>query len=281
MKWGILATGNIAKNFARTIGAMNDPDEIIKAVGSRDAKKARGFADEYKIERAYGSYEELAADPDVEIVYIATPNNMHYENTLLCLNAGKHVLCEKPFTTCAQDAEKLYALAEEKGLFLMEGRWIRFLPMYAKLREILDSGELGEIRHMNVQYGFIANGARRERKFRSELGGGALLDIGIYNLGFLYMMTGKAPESFTTQVRMSEFGTDEYSVLQLVYPGGITAHSLQTIGMQIDRNASILCSKGAVYIDIRAAFMRTPSIAEGLGGGNAAISLFPGYLYMC
>ncbi len=249
MKWGILATGNIAKNFARTIRAMNDPDERIAAVGSRDVANAEAFADEFGIERAYGSYEELVSDPDVEVIYIATPNNMHYENTLLCLNAGKHVLCEKPFTTCAADAKKLYALAREKGLFLMEGFWIRFLPLYDKLREILDSGELGEIRHINVQYGFIANGARRRRKFLSELGGGALLDIGIYNLGFLYMLTGQSPKSFTNEVKMNEFGTDEYSVLQLVYPGGITAHSLQVIGMQVDRKASILCSKGSVYLD--------------------------------
>jgi len=168
---------------------------------------------------------------------------------MLCLQKGKHVLCEKPFTTCAKDAEELYAFAEERRLFLMEGVWIRFLPLYNELKKILRSGELGEIKHMSVQYGFIANGARRERKFRSELGGGVLLDIGIYNLTFLHMLTGQTPESFTSVVHMNEYNTDEYSVLQLVYPDGVTAHSLQTIGMQIDRKAAILCSKGAVYLD--------------------------------
>jgi len=249
MRWGILATGNIAKNFAKTISSMNDPNESVVAVGSRDSERAESFASEFGIERAYGAYEDLAADTDVEAVYIATPNNLHYENTLLYLQNGKHVLCEKPFTTCAKDAEKLYAFAEEKRLFLMEGVWIRFLPLYDELKKVLRSGELGSIRHMNVQYGFIANGARRERKFLSKLGGGALLDIGIYNLTFLHMLTGQSPESFTSIVHMSEYGTDEYSALQLVYPDGVTAHSLQTIGMQIDRKAAILCSKGAVYLD--------------------------------
>lgn len=156
MKWGILASGTIAAKFARTINAMAnggesdsamarggesgsakaDEGESLIAVGSRSAQKAQEFADEYNIPRAYGSYEDLAADPDVEAVYIATPNNLHYENALLCLNAGKHVLCEKPFTTNAADAQKLYEIAEQKGLFIMEAFWIRFLPLYDKLLSI-------------------------------------------------------------------------------------------------------------------------------------------------
>ena len=126
MKWGILASGTIAAKFARTVNAMSHEGESLIAVGSRSARKARAFADEHGIPKAYGSYEELAADPDVEAIYIATPNNLHYENALLCLNAGKHVLCEKPFTTNAADAQKLYKTAEEKGLFIMEA--FRFTP---------------------------------------------------------------------------------------------------------------------------------------------------------
>ena len=104
MKWGILASGTIAAKFARTVNAMSGETEVLIAVGSRSAQKAQKFADEHDLPKAYGSYEELAADPEVEAVYIATPNNLHYENALLCLNAGKHVLCEKPFTTNAGDA---------------------------------------------------------------------------------------------------------------------------------------------------------------------------------
>ena len=258
MKWGILASGTIAAKFARTVNAMSHEGESLVAVGSRSALKARAFADEHGIPKAYGSYEELAADPDVEAIYIATPNNLHYENALLCLNAGKHVLCEKPFTTNAADAQKLYKTAEEKGLFIMEAFRIRFLPLYAKLLEIIKSEEYGKLRHARCDYGFIAQGARRERKFKSELGGGALLDIGIYNLGFLHMVMGASPESFTSEVHLNEFGTDDFSVLQLSYPGGRTAHALQTIGMQIERQGALYFDRASVYLpDFQGAFSMT------------------------
>ena len=264
MKWGILASGTIAAKFARTVNAMSHEGESLVAVGSRSARKARAFADEHGIPKAYGSYEELAADPDVEAIYIATPNNLHYENALLCLNAGKHVLCEKPFTTNAADAQKLYKTAEEKGLFIMEAFWIRFLPLYAKLLEIIKSEEYGKLRHARCDYGFIAQGARRERKFKSELGGGALLDIGIYNLGFLHMVMGASPESFTSEVHLNEFGTDDFSVLQLSYPGGRTAHALQTIGMQIERQGALYFDRASVYLpDFQGAFSMTVRPVDG------------------
>ena len=258
MKWGILAAGTIAAKFARTVNAMAAEGEMPVAIGSRSMEKAQKFADEHGIRKAYGSYEELAADPDVEAIYIATPNNMHYENALLCLNAGKHVLCEKPFTTNSEDARKLYAIALEKHLFIMEAFWIRFLPLYDRLMKIVRSGEYGELRHARCEYGFIAQGARRERKFRSELGGGALLDIGIYNLGFLHMIMGASPLSFTSEVHLNEFGTDDFSVLQLCYPDGRTAHSLQTIGMQIERRGALYFDKASVYLpDFQEAFSMT------------------------
>ena len=264
MKWGILATGTIAAKFAKTINAMQAEGEELIAVGSRNEEKARDFAAVHGIPGAYGSYEELAADPEVEAVYIATPNNMHYANALLCLNAGKNVLCEKPFTTSAADAANLYRIAEEKGLFIMEAFWIRFLPLYEKLLEVIRSGEYGRLRHARCDYGFIAKGARRERKFRSELGGGALLDIGIYNLGFLRMVMGADPEVFTSEVHFSEFGTDDFSVLQLRYPDGKTAHSLQAIGMQIDRQAALYFDRASIYLpDFQGAYSMTILPVDG------------------
>ena len=134
MKWGILATGVIARKFADTINQM--PGESLAAVGSRTLEQAKAFADEYKAGKYYASYEELAADPEVEAIYVSTPNSMHFENCRMCLNAGKHVLCEKPFTTESWQAEALYRLAEEKGLFIMEAFWTRLLPLYEKLRAV-------------------------------------------------------------------------------------------------------------------------------------------------
>jgi len=257
MNWGIMATGTIAEKFSKTIISMRSEDEKTVAVGSRDKDRAHVFAEKYGIEKAYGSYEELAADPNVDAVYIATPNNLHFANTMMCLNAGKHVLCEKPFTTCAEDAEKLYQAADEKGLFVMEGFWTRFLPLYDELLKIVGSKQFGELRHARCDYGFIANGERRERKLLSDLGGGALLDIGIYNLGFLRLLMGD-PEAFESEVRFNEYGTDEFSVIQLRYPGGQTAHSLQTIGLQIERRAALYFDKASIYLpDFQAAYSMT------------------------
>ena len=145
MKWGILATGTIAKKFASTVEQMGAEGEQLVAVGSRHLESAQAFAQQYGIPRCYDSYEALAADPEVEAIYIATPNTLHYENCKLCLEQGKHVLCEKPFTISPEQAQELYRLAEEKHLFLMEAFWIWLLPLYDRLRQILTAGTIGEL----------------------------------------------------------------------------------------------------------------------------------------
>ena len=199
MKWGILATGTIAKKFASTVEQMGAEGEQLVAVGSRHLESAQAFAQQYGIPRCYDSYEALAADPEVEAIYVATPNTLHYENCKLCLEQGKHVLCEKPFTISPEQAQQLYRLAEEKHLFLMEAFWIWLLPLYDRLRQILAAGTIGELKQITCQYGFAVSGARKDRKFDSGLGGGALLDIGIYNLGFLRILTGQDPEKVETK----------------------------------------------------------------------------------
>lgn len=252
MKWGIMATGNIANKFAKTINMMKDAgeDQELVACASRSLEKAKQFAETYGIEKAYGSYEEMLEDTEVEVVYIATPNNFHYENCKACLNAGKHVLCEKPFTVDAGEAAKLYELAKEKGLFIMEGFWIRFLPALQKMQEIIKSGEIGDVMFARSDYGFIAKGARRVRKFAPELAGGALLDIGIYNLGFMRMVMGDTnPVNYNDNYHLSEFGTDDFSTIMMQYPNGASAHILTSIGMDFPRNAAVLGTKGSIYLD--------------------------------
>ena len=226
MKWGILATGTIARKFADTVNHMDPEAEKLIACASRNLEHGKAFAEKYGIPKVYGSYGEMMTDSEVEAVYIATPNNLHYENCRMCLEAGKHVLCEKPFTLSTEQAQELFDLAEEKGLFIMEAFWIRFLPAYDKLRAMLRDGVIGEVNRITSQFGFVAEGARRERKFKSELGGGALLDIGIYNLGFFHMITETAPEG----------------------PGGCSGHCIQAIGKQLDRNARIEGSEGVITI---------------------------------
>ena len=247
MKWGILATGTIARKFAQTINEMKD--QSLVAVGSRSARSAADFASRFAIPRAHDSYEALAADPEVECVYVATPNTLHYENCKLCLDHGKHVLCEKPFTINPQQAEALYRLAAQKGLRVMEALWTRMLPLYAELRNRIRGGEIGSITRIACQYGFIAQGARKDRKFNSGLGGGALLDIGIYNLGFLQLATEKEPDEITTaELKINDYGTDEYSRLILRYPGGITAESIQAIGLDLPRHATIQGTRGSIFL---------------------------------
>ena len=178
MNWAILATGTIAAKFAETVNGMKGEDRLA-ACGSRSREKAEAFGKKYGIPRTYGSYEELLRDEEVDAVYVATPNNMHYENCMACLEAGKHVLCEKPFTTNVKEGERLFAAAEERGLFIMEAFWIRHLPALKKMQELINGGVIGQVGFARCDFGFVAEGARKARKFDSGLGGGALLDVGI------------------------------------------------------------------------------------------------------
>ena len=249
MNWGILATGTIAAKFAETVNKMEDTQTLV-ACASRTMEKAEAFREKYNILRAYDSYEGMIQDKEVNAVYIATPNNMHYENCVMCLEAGKHVLCEKPFTVNEKEAEKLFALAKEKGLFIMEAFWIRFLPALLKMKELIADGVIGDVVWARSDYGFVAKGARKDRKFDSSLAGGALLDIGIYNLGFMRMVMGDVqPESFTSEYHINEYGTDDFSTILLRYPNERSAVVTTSIGIQMPRFATVYGTKGSIMLD--------------------------------
>ncbi len=208
LNWGILSTGTIAKKFAATMTRLADSGRVL-AVASRSRETAAGFAAEHGIARAYGSYEELVRDPDVDIVYVATPHSLHYENAKLCLEHGKHVLCEKSFAVNAAQAERLFELARGKKLFIMEAFWTKFLPAYGLVAAELAAGTIGEVVHFRAQYGFAPTGARYVRKFDPALAGGALLDIGVYTLGVAAMVLGYRPRRLHSQAVMGEYGTDK------------------------------------------------------------------------
>ncbi len=249
MKWGILATGTIAAKFANTVNLMKDEGQVLAACASRSKEKAEEFAARFKIAAAYGSYEEMLSDAEVEAVYIATPNNLHYENVNMCLQAGKHVLCEKPFTVGKEEAEELFALAREKGLFLMEGVWTYHLPAMKKMQELLRDGVIGDVIYARSDFGFVAKGARKDRKFDSALAGGALLDIGIYNLAFMRMVMGyENPTAFTSKHHINEYGTDDFSTIQLEYPSDKTATIVTCIGTAMPRQAAVYGTKGSILM---------------------------------
>lgn len=247
IRWGILATGTIAKKFAATLQQLPDCG-IPAAVASRSLETAQAFAAEHGMNKAYGSYAELAADPDIDIIYVATPHSQHFENVKLCLELGKPVLCEKSFTVNAAQAEELFALAKEKRLFLMEAFWTSFLPAYERLAEIIAAGAIGDILHLRAQYGFSPAGARHKRKMDPALAGGALLDIGVYALGVTVMLLGPRPKRLVTSAVLGEYGTDAFNSMMLTYDNGVSAHLITAIGTVLEQQAAIYGTKGHIIL---------------------------------
>jgi predicted dehydrogenase len=188
--WGILSTGHIASVLAKDLALLPEEASLV-AVGSRSADKAAAFADEYGFRRSHGSYEELAADPDVDVVYVASPHNDHYPSAKLCLEGGKAVLVEKPLTVTPEQAEELLALAGERGLFVMEAMWTRTHPLIRHAAELVASGELGEVRHVDAQFGFAFDGPDSHRLLDPEQAGGAILDAGVYPVHAVNLFLGE------------------------------------------------------------------------------------------
>ena len=244
-RWGILATGNIARKFAAGLAAA-DGAELI-AVGSRSREKAESFGDEFDIPRRHGSYEDLAADPDVDVIYVATPHPMHEPASLLCLDAGKAVLCEKPFTVNASQARRVIERARRKGLFLMEAMWTRFIPAIAKLREILAAGTIGEVRMMMADFGFRAPWNPEGRLLNPKLGGGGLLDVGVYPISLASMVLGRA-ERVASLAHLGKTGVDEQSGAVLGYPGGALALASSAVQVSTPRDASIFGTRGSIRL---------------------------------
>ena len=243
MNWGILSTGVIAKNFAETARVMNDVH--IHAVASRTLENANAFADRFDIPVRYGSALEMAQDPQVDIVYIGTPHNAHYEGMKLMIENGKHVLCEKSFTTDAQQAREIFALAKEKGVFVMEAFWTKLCPVYRDVERVIASGEIGEIRAVTAQYGYTT--AREARKFDPDQAGGTLLDIGVYAIGFACMMLGYEFDQIQSHLIMNGVGTDAIDAITL-RKGNAIAQLTTAIGANMPLLAGVYGTKG--HIDI-------------------------------
>ena len=243
MNWGILSTGVIAKNFAETAKMMNDVK--VYAVASRTLESANAFADQYDIPVRYGSAQELAQDPNVDIVYIGTPHNAHYEGMKLMIENGKHVLCEKSFTTDAQQAKDIFAMANEKGVFVMEAFWTKLCPVYRDVEHVIASGEIGEIRAVTAQYGYTT--ARQARKFDPQMAGGTLLDIGVYAIGFACMMLGYEFDQIQSNLIMNSAGTDAIDAITL-RKGEAVAQLTTAIGANIPLFGGVYGTKG--HIDI-------------------------------
>ncbi|MFZ4874700.1 Gfo/Idh/MocA family protein [Janthinobacterium sp. Mn2066] len=220
IRWGILGTGKIARAMAQ--GLRDAPGAQLVAVASRSSAGAQAFGAEFDIERRHASYQALADDANVDVIYIATPHTQHAENALMCLAAGKHVVCEKPFTMHAREAQAVVSLAREKKLFLMEAMWSRFLPAAQEAKRIIASGEIGVVRQIQADIGFVATFPPEHRMFNPELGGGALLDVGIYPLSMAAFFLGPVSQ-VQALAEMGVTGVDEQVVFALRHAGGGTS----------------------------------------------------------
>jgi predicted dehydrogenase len=255
IRWGILATGKIAHTFAEDLALV--PDARLAAVGSRSFDRAHEFAEDY-VEtfpgtgpvRAHGSYEELVADPEVDVVYIASPHGNHLDDARLALEAGKHVLCEKALTLTVSDAEEMVRIAAEHDRFLMEAMWTACHPGIRALLRRLAAGQFGTPRHVHAELGFRVDADPGSRMFDPLLGGGALLDMGIYPLTFAHLVLGEARElSAAMDVRDHPNGKFDMNVSMVgAYDGGATATMHASMDSWSSRAASIATDLGRIEL---------------------------------
>ncbi len=245
-RFGILGAGSIAAHFCKAIPLVEGAELV--AVASKSRERAEAFARENGVPQAYGSYEEMLREADINIVYIATTHNFHRENILLCLNAGKHVLCEKSMVTCAADAREVFRLAKEKNLFCMEAMWSRFLPQYRKAKQWIEEGRIGAIQSADVVIGFRAEVEPTHRLVSPELGGGAMYDIGVYAIEPLTWLIGEPVQEVLGAWRPHETaGTDARAAMILRFPScDATAQCLFTANA--GQYVHIFGSEGAIKL---------------------------------
>jgi predicted dehydrogenase len=226
------------------------PDAELLAVGSRTQDTADSFAAAHEIPRRYPSYRQLAEDPDINVIYISTPHNLHCENTLLCLRSGKHVLCEKPFAINAQQTEFMCRCAREQNLFLMEAMWTRFIPAVCEIRMLLQQKYIGELKMFMGHFGFNAAFDPDNRLFNPALGGGALLDVGIYPVSLSSMVLGE-PDGITGFAHLGVTGVDEQAAVLLKHPGGRISVITCAICTDLPEDARIIGTDGTIILPER------------------------------
>ena len=245
MNIGFIGAGRIANTLASTMARMEDVN--LYAIAARDLGRAQAFAAQYGFDRAYGSYEEMLRDPNVELVYIATPHSHHFEHMKLCIDHGKNVLCEKAFTLNAPQAREIAALAREKGVYVAEAIWTRYMPSRAMINEVLASGIIGRISTLTCNLSYPVT--YKERIIRPELAGGALLDVGIYGLNFALMHFGDDILRTDSSVRFTDTGVDAMETITLHYRDGRMAVITAGVLARGDRKGIFYGDKGYIIVE--------------------------------
>ncbi len=242
MKLAILGAGNIARKMAATVNEMDQVEAY--AVASRDLAKAREFAQKWNVRKAYGSYEEMLSDPEIDLVYICTPHSLHYEHMMLSLKHGKPVLCEKSFTMNAEQARKVLAYGKEKNLLVAEAIWTRYLPMRLVLDQILERRVIGEPHSLTANLCYPVKGIKRLMDL--DLAGGALLDIGVYPINFSMMVFGNEVENIESSCIKTDGGVDESNSITMTFKGGKMAVLHSSMTCTSDRRGAIFGSRGFI-----------------------------------
>ncbi len=268
-KWGIMGCGNIAGKFATSLQTVSGA--VLHAVASRSKNKAIEFGHKYNAIKAYGHYEMLVQDPEVDAIYIATPHNLHLENALMCLDHKKAVLCEKPLTVNAGETEKLIEASRKQETFLMEAFWTRFLPSTIKLNQLLDEGIIGTCRLVQADFGYNMPFDANHRSYNPDLAGGALLDVGIYPINFAQMIFREIPLEINSAIIPSITGVDEQSAYIFKYPSGSLAVMNSAVNVETQHNAWIYGSEG--YIHMPDFFHATKIHIQGKDGNSDTLSV--------
>ncbi len=245
MKIGVLGTGAIVQSVTKTLKQM--PQVECYAIASRTIERAKEAATEMGYEKAYGTYEELVADPQVELVYIATPHSRHVDDMKLCITHGKAVLCEKSFTINAEEAKEVQRLAAEAGVFVAEAIWTRYMPSRQIIQDVLESGIIGKVRTLAANLSYIID--HKPRLMSVELGGGALLDVGVYGVNFALMYFGTEIERIESSVQMTETGVDGMESITLFYKDGRMAVLTHGIYGRSDRKGIFYGDKGYIIVE--------------------------------
>lgn len=248
IKWGIIGPGRIAKKFITSLQHVEDAE--LYAVASRSLERAKEFAEANGAKMAFGSYEEMLQDEELDVVYVATPHVFHHEHTLLCLRAGKAVLCEKPFAINRQQVEEMVSTAKENNVFLMEALWTPFLPHIQYVKELINSEKYGKVKKLTADFGFAAPYDVKGRLFHKELGGGSLLDIGIYPI-FLALHTLGAPEGIEAKAEIGKTEIDEVCEVTFSYTNGAVAQLESNIIADTPTEAIFELEKATIRIQPR------------------------------
>ena len=239
-----MGPGNVASNMADAL-KITDGNQLF-AVASKEPAKAKAFADKYGAENAY-SYLEIVQDKDIDVIYVATTHNFHFENAKYALDNGKHVLIEKPFTVNADEARKLVHIARERNLFLMEAIWTRFIPSVNMLKARIRNDEIGEVKQINISYGSIVGPPYEKRLKDPGLAGGVTLDMGVYAISFLCYLLGELPIEIRSMTQFSDTGVDEIADYMFRFPSGCLANICTSYNLKMRNEATIYGTKG--YID--------------------------------